>query len=78
VRYLRFTYRIFAVIALAVLAFIVGTYLPLSIEWFLHGDPGEPGGAAMIVFGFVLGTIGALTTAIFSLVKLRPWKEFSK
>jgi hypothetical protein len=71
-------FRIFIALICAAFAFVIGVFLPLSVEWFLHGDPGMPGGAALGVLGFLLGAIAALITGIFSLLKLHPWKELSK
>jgi len=78
VRYIRFVFRIVFALLLAAVAFVIGVSLPLSVWWFVHGDPGMPGGAGLAMLGFPLGVIGALIAGIFAFVKLRPWKELSK
>lgn len=77
-KYIRLVFRVFIALILAAFAFVIGVFLPLFVEWFLHGDPGMPGGAALVVLGFQVGIIGALITGIIALVKLRPWRELSK
>lgn len=57
-------------LAFAAIAFAIGLYLPLSVYWFLHGDPGMPGGASLVIIGFPLGLIGAVSAGVFTFVKL--------
>jgi len=64
-------FRIFVALAFAATVFLVGLYLPLSIYWFLHGDPGIPGGAALAMMGFPFGLIGALVAGLLSFLKFR-------
>jgi hypothetical protein len=78
VKYIRFTFRVLIALILFALAFVIGLYLPLSVEDFLHGDPGMSGGAALVFLGFPFGVMGALITGFFSLVKLHPCRELSK
>jgi hypothetical protein len=51
------------------MAFVIGLFLPLSIYWLLHGDPGMPGGAALGLLGILLGVIGAIVVGLFSFSK---------
>ncbi len=64
-------FRLLVALTFAAIAFAIGLYLPLSIYWFVHGDPGMPGGAALAIIGLPLGVIGAVTAGLFSFIKLR-------
>jgi hypothetical protein len=77
-RYARFIIRILATLSFAAIGFFVGLYLPLYTYMLFHGDPGMPGGAGLVIIGFPLGVIGAVIAGTVSLVKLHPWREFSK
>jgi hypothetical protein len=68
---MRMALRLLVALTFAAIAFAIGVYLPLSIYWFIHGDPGMPGGAALAMIGFPLGAIGAVTAGLFSFFKLR-------
>ena len=71
-------FRILIALTFAAIGFAVGLYLPLSIYWFLHGDPGMPAGAALAFEGFPLGLIGAVAAGLFSFVRFPPWDQISK
>jgi hypothetical protein len=77
-KYIRLTLRVFIAVILAAVAFVIGAFLPLFVWWFLHGDPGMPGGAGLASMGFLLGSIAALITGVFSLMKFDPRRELSK
>jgi hypothetical protein len=62
--------RILITVMAAAVAFVLGLYLPLAIQWILHGDPGMPGGAALIIRGSLLGVAAAVVAGLFSFVKL--------
>jgi hypothetical protein len=68
---MRMTFRVLVALTFAAIAFAIGVYLPLSIYWVVHGDPGMPGGAALTIIGFPLGVIGAFTAGLISFIKLR-------
>lgn len=68
---MRMVFRVLVALTFAAIAFAIGLYLPLSVSWFLHGDPGMPGGAALVIIGFPLGLIGAVSAGVFTFVKLR-------
>jgi hypothetical protein len=68
---MRMTFRVLLALTFAAVAFAIGVYLPLSIYWFFHGDPGMPGGAALAIIGLPLGVLGAVTAGLFSFIKLR-------
>jgi hypothetical protein len=68
---MRMAFRVLLALAFAAVAFAVGVYLPLSIYWWFHGDPGMPGGAALALMGLPLGVLGAVTAGLFSFIKLR-------
>jgi hypothetical protein len=65
------TFRILVALTFAAIALVIGLYLPLSIYWVVHGDPGMPGGAALAIIGLPLGVIGAVTAGLISFIKLR-------
>jgi hypothetical protein len=77
-KYIRYTFRVFIALILAALAFVIGVFLPLFVWWFVHGDPGMPGGAGLAMVGFPLGAIAASITGIFALIKLDPREELSR
>lgn len=77
-KYVRFTIRVLFALTLAALAFFIGLFLPLSVEWVLHGDPGMPGGASLAIVGFPLGVIAAVIAGLYSFTRLDPRKELSK
>jgi hypothetical protein len=68
---MRMVFRLLVALTFAAIAFVICLYLPLSIYWFVHGDPGMPGGAALAIIGLPLGAIGAVTAGLFSFIKLR-------
>ncbi len=68
---MRMAFRLLVALTFAAIAFAIGLYLPLSIYWFVHGDPGMPAGAALAIIGLPLGVIGAVTAGLFSFIKLR-------
>lgn len=68
---MRMAFRVLAALTFAAIAFAMGLYLPLSIYWIIHGDPGMPGGAALVLIGFPLGFIGAIAAGLISFIKLR-------
>jgi len=67
---MRMTFRVLVALTFAAIAFAIGLYLPVSVYWILHGDPGMPGGASLVMIGFPLGLIGAASAGVFTLVKL--------
>jgi hypothetical protein len=62
----------------AAIAFVIGIYLPLSVYWLIHGDPGMPGGAALIFIGMPIGVIGVILAGLFSFFKFPVRKQKSK
>ena len=64
------TFRILVALTFSAIAFVVGLFLPLSIYWFTHGDPGEPGGYALGLVGFPIGVIGAVIAGFFAILIL--------
>jgi hypothetical protein len=78
VKYIRLTARIVIALAFAAIAFVIGTYLPLSVDWLIRGDPGMPGGAALVMLGMPLGVVGAILAGLFLFVKFPVWKQNSK
>jgi hypothetical protein len=68
--------RVWIAFIFAAVAFVVALYLPLSISGLIHGDPGMPGGAALIFLGFPLGLVGAIAAGLFSFHKIP--NQFSK
>ena len=68
--YMRMVFRLQVALTIAAIAFVAGVYLPLSIYWFFHGDPGMPGGAALGAMGLPLGVLGAVIAGLFSFIKL--------
>ena len=77
-KYIRLTVRILIALTFPAIAFVVGIYLPLSVDWLIRGDPGMPGGAALILLGMPLGVIGAILAGLFSFSKFPVWKQNSK
>jgi hypothetical protein len=72
------TLRVLLALIFAATAFVIGLFLPLNIYWLIHGDPGMPGGAALVFYGLPLGIIGAVVTGLFSFNRLPPRKQNSK
>jgi len=68
---MRMVFRVLVALTFAAIGFAIGAFLPLSIYWFVHGDPGMPGGAALGIIGLPLGLIGAVAAGLFSFFRLR-------
>ena len=71
---MRMVFRVLVALTFAGLGFAIGVFLPLSIYWVIHGDPGMPGGAALGMIGLPLGLIGAVAAGFSSFFKL-PMKR---
>jgi hypothetical protein len=69
VKHTRLMLRILIALAFSAIGFAVGLYLPLWIYMLIHGDPGMPGGAGLVILGFPLGLIGAVVAGLLSFFK---------
>lgn len=67
---MRTLFRILLALTFTAIAFAIGFCMPLSVYWFLNGDPGEPGGYALGMIGLPIGIILAVITGYFSFLPL--------
>ena len=77
-KYIRLMLRISVALIFTAMGFAVGLYLPLSIYMLIHGDPGMPGGAGLVLLGFPLGLMGAVFAGAFSFGRLLAWDKNAK
>jgi hypothetical protein len=70
--------RVLIALAFAAIGFAIGLYLPLWIYMLIHGDPGMPGGAGLVILGFPLGLIGAVVAGLLSFFKFPVRYQISK
>jgi hypothetical protein len=62
----------------AAIAFVIDIYLPLSVDWLIRGDPGMPGGAALVILGMPLDIVGAILAGLFAFLKFPAWYQNSR
>jgi hypothetical protein len=75
VKYIRLIFRILIAFLFATMGFAIGVYLPLSIYMLIHGDPGMPGGAGLVLLGIPLGLMGAVVAGVLSFFKFPAWDQ---